>query len=450
MKSLQSKYNLITEGKGSKDVFIKQAKAEFPQYISNVMTYDQIVNSLKERAIINEKQETVKQPVDWFKTFKGHLNEEKVPKEIEDLETKTFDYKDRKNPDNIASGEFYKGFYVEMEDPKNDSKTVEQLKAIVNKNLAKDPLYYVKSSQFGLKGLGYQEDTPGLRTAKEVKGNFKSSGYGKILETKTVREDESESYDNMYGVDGEAENEAIGERQKTYAVYELYLGQPYNFYNEEKNKFIWSKPKEATLYTKEGAELKRRELLKPRVAYYQRTGNNYNEIYIGDLYKKNILRDLKESPLRKKTTSLGKSNLTEAVKLKIQKYLQEMDKKSEATALRFKLDEITVKIEELNKKLTMTESEDLQDIVDRKAVKTIKKNIALLEKKKKIWEKAYTKHDKSYKTEEQLISGEDGFSDMVSANLQRDPDYQTWKNEKPLDTGNIQEVKSTKLLDLLK
>ena len=358
MKSLQSKYNLITEGKGSKDVFIKQAKAEFPQYISNVMTYDQIVNRLKERAIINEKQEIVKQPVDWFKTFKGHLNEEKVPKEIEDLETKTFDYKDRKNPDNIAPGEFYKGFYVEMEDPKNDSKTVEQLKAIVNKNLAKDPLYYVKSSQFGLKGIGYTDETPSLRTSKS---------------------------DQM-----------------------------------EKVK-------------------------------------------------------INENGIRLNTT-----NLTEAVKLKIQKYLQEIDKKSEATALRFKLDEITVKIEELHKKLTMTESEDLQDIVDRKAVKTIKKNIALLEKKKKIWEKAYTKHDKSYKPEEQLIketdsderlnqlrdlilryvddsdvaedeidrylsSGEDRFSDMVSANLQRDPDYQTWKNEKPLDTGNIQEVKSTKL-----
>lgn len=76
---------------------------------------------------------------------------------------------------------------------------------------------------------------------------------------------------------------------KTYSVYELAFGQPYNFYNEEENKFIWGEPTKATLYTKEEAEMKRKELLQPRIDTYQRTGKNYKEIHIGDLYKKNIL-----------------------------------------------------------------------------------------------------------------------------------------------------------------
>jgi hypothetical protein len=85
---------------------------------------------------------------------------------------------------------------------------------------------------------------------------------------------------------------------KTYSVYELSSGQPYNFYNEEENKFIWSEPTKATLYTKEEAEMKRKELLQPRIDAYQRTGENYKEIHIGDLYEKNILREANtKSPL---------------------------------------------------------------------------------------------------------------------------------------------------------
>jgi antirestriction protein len=74
--------------------------------------------------------------------------------------------------------------------------------------------------------------------------------------------------------------------KRTFSIYELAFGQPYNFYNEEENEFIWSEPTKATLYTKEEALNKREELLKPRRDYYQRTGNNYKEIHIGDLSKK--------------------------------------------------------------------------------------------------------------------------------------------------------------------
>lgn len=81
-----------------------------------------------------------------------------------------------------------------------------------------------------------------------------------------------------------------GVSEKKYSVYELYFGQPYNFYNEEQDKFIWSEANKATLYTKEEAEKKRSELLKPRMEYYQRTGKNYTELHIGDLFKKGILK----------------------------------------------------------------------------------------------------------------------------------------------------------------
>lgn len=77
---------------------------------------------------------------------------------------------------------------------------------------------------------------------------------------------------------------------KQFAIYELAFGQPYNFYNEEENKWYWDNPEKATLYNEEQAEEKRQELLNPRRKIYQETGEFYLEIHIGNLYKKNILK----------------------------------------------------------------------------------------------------------------------------------------------------------------
>ena len=95
----------------------------------------------------------------------GHLRhlaeakaiEKKPTKDVVDMETKGFDYKNKENIDNIYGQAFLIGYYAEMKDPKNADKTVDDLKAIVAKNLYKDPLYYVKNGQFGTKGVGYTD-----------------------------------------------------------------------------------------------------------------------------------------------------------------------------------------------------------------------------------------------------------------------------------------------------
>jgi len=191
MKSLQNQYNLIKEGKGNKDVFVKSAKTQFPD-IPNYYGFNETVNELKYRNILNEGMLGIvsAQPTvpDWFKLFNESINEakaeEKKPtKEVVDMETRGFDYKDKKNIDNVYGEQFLKGFYTEMQDPKNEEKTVEELKSIVAKNLAKDQLHYVKDGQFGIKGVGYTTEHPGLGTPKEAKGKYKSSGYGNLNES---------------------------------------------------------------------------------------------------------------------------------------------------------------------------------------------------------------------------------------------------------------------------
>jgi hypothetical protein len=214
MKTLQEQYNLLTEGKGHKDMFMKSARKLFPQYINQVTPYETAVTILKQKQILSERLigMTTTSP---FEKFNNFLSEEakaveKAPtKAVTDMETRDFDYKDPKNIDNVYGQEFLEGYYAEMKDPKNKDKTVDQLKEIVAKNLAKDPTYYTTNQAFGVMGIGYQTEVPGLGTPKEAKGKYKSSGYGD-LPKKTVKENMIKLVDLL------SENEDAKEKEAHY------------------------------------------------------------------------------------------------------------------------------------------------------------------------------------------------------------------------------------------
>jgi hypothetical protein len=188
MKTLQEQYTLITEGKGHKDMFLKSARRLFPEYVTNFATYGEAITILKQKSILSEgvggvvTQRTFNpfQAFNNFITEEAKAEEKKTTKEVEGMETRGFDYKDSKDIDNIFGMEFLLGYLAEMNDSKNSKKTVEELKSIVAKNLAKDRTYYTTNQAFGIKGIGYQTEAPGLGTPKEAKGKYKASGYGDL------------------------------------------------------------------------------------------------------------------------------------------------------------------------------------------------------------------------------------------------------------------------------
>ena len=298
-KTLQQQYNLIKEGKGNKDDFLKNARRVFPEFISPLTDYKSAVTILKGKSILNEGVGGVvtqnSNKPDWFKIFNENLKEavgeetyalnnqeikEKSPitnmsiidiynllSEIDDIDfiqeigiiisrkdwnnrgefaakqkiyreiqkhiddqnivndlkeeiyrlmkasskelneaigvkdkeeygdTNTFktsketaeilkktnyDNADPKNIDNVYGQSFLMGYYTEMKDPKNADKTVDELKAIVAKNMAKDINYYHTNASFGVKGIGYTKDVVGGGEPVAPKGKYKSSGYGDL------------------------------------------------------------------------------------------------------------------------------------------------------------------------------------------------------------------------------------------------------------------------------
>jgi len=198
MRTLTEQYRSVKEGKGPKDVFLKEAKRQFPNLVTNASTFKEASTILKQKGIISENfvgMPMVGNPIERKKesyetAFSNFLaeaeakaEEKKVSKEVEEDAEKNYDYKDEKDPNNMIFGQIQMGYYYEMKQEKNADKTIDEIKDIVFKNLAKDPIYYTKEGQFG-EDIGYTDDAPSLGPTDEPKGKYKSSGYGNLKENK--------------------------------------------------------------------------------------------------------------------------------------------------------------------------------------------------------------------------------------------------------------------------
>jgi uncharacterized protein YejL (UPF0352 family) len=206
MKTLQQEYQLIKEGKGNKDHFLKVARNLFPEYITSGNDFTSAVHILTSKSLLSESAGGVVTTgrKDWQAIFNANLKEavgvkntkeygdqnefEKISPEVAKDLANQFDNNNPDNIDNVYGQSFLMGFYTEMQDEKNKDKSVYELKQIVLKNMVKNVNYYATDASFGIKGIGYTKDFVGGGDPVEPKGKYKSSGYGDIPKAKTVKE----------------------------------------------------------------------------------------------------------------------------------------------------------------------------------------------------------------------------------------------------------------------
>jgi flavin-binding protein dodecin len=377
-RTLQDQYLLIKEGKGHKDVFIKEAKTQFPGLIRNAATFNEIATVLKDKNIINEnivglepinqlpgtKKESyeiafenfLKEAKDtYFEDEKAEVK--KTSKQVEDDLSHNFDRADKSNPDNMIFDQIMKGYYTEMKDPKNADKTMEQLKAIVLKNLEKNPIYYTEKGQFGVKDLGYTTEAPGLGTPKEPKGPHKSSGYGNLSEGI------KRNYPNFIDSEYQGEEERLeGDELYTYLVDTMAISRG-------EDDFI---RKITYGLTDETSSLAPEDVQKLRTWYQENSGEKIK----ADLGRGFVKESLEESKLRK------------VIRESIEKELATINKEAEMEILDSKLEKIQSAIEKRQSQLTkLDEDEDMKALTDKTKVKQIQKDIKALEKAKAKLEK---------------------------------------------------------------
>ena len=453
MKTLNEQYQLIKEGKGHKGVFLNEAKRQFPHYIRNASTFEETTTILKQKGIINEnlvglspinKIETAKKESFEF-AFEKFLEEAKDPqikakevkekklksqeedekaelkktsKQVEDDLKHGYDHSDKKNLDNVIYGQLMKGYYTEMKDPKNEDKTVEQIRDIVLKNLEKDSMHYVKDGQFGVKGLGYTTEHPGLGTPKEPTGKYKASGYGDLKESiQPINEEESKLRNIIRSIINE-------ELEEAYQLKNINLKSPPKDREERdpQDTYIYLKSSTEELLKKNQhlrilrnpqnpEEIKgvaiRSRLVSPQ--NLKKLPYDINPMFIGFLNTANniggnitlptkdgstdnytLLNNVNVGregrlsffvPNPKKATKMD--DMMESLKESIEKELAAINKEAEHEILASKLEKIDAAIEKRQSQLNkLDEDEDMKNLTDAKKVKEISKDIKALEKAK--------------------------------------------------------------------
>jgi hypothetical protein len=391
--TLQEHYNLIKEGKGHKDMFLKAAKSQFPNIVPNAATFEQTSTLLKQRSIISENiwgiaTGKTTQP-DWFSIFNENVNEnyvassqeepvknndKKVSKEVEEDQESNFDYKDPKNRDNVYGQEFLTGYYTEMKDPKNSEKTVDELLELVSKNLAKDRLYYVKDGQFGVKGLGYTEDAPGLGAGKEAKGKYKSSGYGDLKENYEINKPKG------------PQNDAFNILLKKYSKDQIEKTWDKNYDDIKQHYNDLNKANRGS--TNVAQELA--NFIDKRI-----NENKNNMIKLMDLFESEYYMPETKTPKKKEEPKkkVKKSPIADRVK--------EIEAESMFNAMEGKIQAMAEEIEMRENKLSMIdENEDLQEFINPVRIKEMQKEIDELKKTKEKMEKEYEKKSKGRKPKE--------------------------------------------------
>ena len=209
-KTIQEQYNQIKKGKGSKELFLKEVKRNYPNIVVNTTNFEQAERMLLQKSILSENiagvvTQSNTQP-DWFKIFDTNMkilkeanpsnpnryppirvaqtkaskedeavkvDNSKTSKVVTDVLSKSYDNTPNKdNYDTLNGEEFRLGLKFEMDKVRatvSDADlgdAIEKAQKLVGKNLASDPLYYIKNAAFGVEGLGYTDEAPGLTASK--------------------------------------------------------------------------------------------------------------------------------------------------------------------------------------------------------------------------------------------------------------------------------------------
>ena len=362
-KTLQEQYNLIQEGKGNAEVFMKAAKKQFPSFVRNSATLNETVSSLKHNHIISENMlglgmvsTNKKTNPDWFKIFNDNVVEEakavekKPTKDVVDLETKGYDYKDKDEVNNMNFEEFLRGYYTELKNPKNADKTEQELKDIVKKNLEKNSLYYVEDAQFGIEGIGYTDQTPGLKAS-----DTDQMAPVKLKEGRVTK----------------ADWEKMDDDEKETALLSAYKDP------DEAMKYIDSEWKD----------------LKSVATQNMRIDEN---LPLGEKPKSPKAKKVKKETANSKLAEIEKNGKIATLEMQIGALEEIIESKSQRV-------------------LSITEDESMSELMDKKKVKALQKEIKVLEGRKSKMEKMYEKMcGKKYRQQEIVDEAEKVSEDFDS------------------------------------
>ena len=304
----------------------------------------------------------------------------KVDGTVENIASHNYDYSPKvDNINNVNGQELLNGVYYEIKN--NPSLTLEEAQEKVIKNLAKDSLHYVKEGQFGVKGLGYQE-----QKVEEVSGKYAASGYSDKLKA------------------GKTEMVPVKEALLKKMIQEhlggvVTSGNPNSYAAQSGN------------------------LIRLMMAEEGLTENNSLNTFMSSLSEENEEKDLpmdevkgkdldKDGDIDKDDYMAAKDQAIKASQGKAKKVkkadlaskLKEVENQGAVVTLEAKIELVQNEIDSANERLNqIDENSDLAELMDKMKLKEMRRSVSLMEKEKATLEKIYEKMcGKSYQRAEMV------------------------------------------------
>lgn len=305
--------------------------AKFESFLAEGGTLEPIVNT-EEKENTKEQEEKIK------------AEAKKVDKTVENVDSHNYDYK-AENINNVNAQEVLTGIQCEIN--YNKELTLDEAKEIAVKNLAKDPLHYVKEGQFGVKGLGYTE----AKTQK-ADGKHAASGYSEKLKES----------DNVYNLVKEhLEGVVTTGHNPWVAVVNDVINE-----KEDEKKLPMDEMED------EGTAVSYSDTTEAKGKDHDGDGDIDSDDYKIARDKAIKSTKVKKESIDTKLTEIGKEG--DIVKLEAQ--------------LEYLSNHIQEKVDRVS---SINEDENLQELIDKSKMKAMQKEIKLLEKRKGKMEKMYEK-----------------------------------------------------------
>ena len=310
----------------------------------------------------------------------------KVSDAVENIDSHNYDYNPKvENINNVNAQELLSG--VQLEINYNKELSLDEAMELAVKNLAKDPLHYVKEGQFGIKGLGYKES----RQQQSDGETYGGSGFSEKLK---------EGGDSMVPV---KESEIpLKELIKESLGHVLTTGNPNSYAAQSGaiiNQMMAEKEEaklpmdetedEGTAVSYSEAREKAVEASQDKAGMEEEARPDYADIDgDGD----------KEETMKKAASDKKKKPKKETIDSK----LAEIGKQGDVVKMEAQINFLDEVIEEKSTRLSsISEDENLSELVDKQKMKEMQKEVKLLEKKKAQMEKVYEKMcGKAYKKTE--------------------------------------------------
>ena len=328
--------------------------------------------------------------------------EKETAEEVINTQDRNYDYSPQvDNINNVNGQEMLNGVYLEVK--YNPSLTIEEAQAMVIKNLAKDPLHYVKEGQFGVKGLGYSE----AKTQK-AEGKYAASGYSeKLKDGDTKMEPVKESKDDtlrklikesLGGVVSIGNPNSVA-MQQGEVVKQMMKEEGLTESPNSLNTFMSSlseenKEEELPMDENEDKFEEAREAAieasQEKAGMEEEARPDYPDVDGDGDTKEPMVKALKDKKKMKKES--------------IDSKLAEIGKQGDIVKLEAQIgfldEEIATKSSRVN---SISEDENLSELVDKKKMKEMQREIKLLEKKSLGMKKVYEKLAEKKYYEEKIV-----------------------------------------------